>query len=255
MVMTTKQKTNPKCTNPLMMIPISSLSPWKDNYNEGDIGAIAASIARFGFNGALRVWRDNTVIGGNHSLLALMSLKAGGPHKGVAWPPTHIMTDKTTDEWLVPCIDVSHLDELDAQAFSIADNDIARKATQNANLKAKYLIELHQQRPESLAAAGWDVDDLDAFLSTLSGDLRDVPFDATKLEDAYVPDASIVPPGTYIVYVSFDDREEFDRFLHIVNPERPVELAKQYAAVRSEDVMQHMSDLDSEDFGDPQVDS
>lgn len=230
-------------TSPTTYIKLSELVPWSGNYNEGDVGAIAQSIERFGFNSAIRVWKDNVIIGGNHTAMALMSLKARGPLEPhmlgqLAWPPTHII--ESGGDWLVPCVDISHLDELDARAFAIADNDLARKAVQDAHKKAQYLIELQQQRPESLRAAGMSVDELDDFLKDLSTDYDNEsvdPFDVADLDDAYVPDASGMPPDTFIVYVSFDNREEFEEFLTIVDPRRSVDLAKQFAAVRAEDVM------------------
>ncbi len=239
-----KQSKPPQVPTEFLAVKLSALAAWKDNYNEGDVGAIAISIERFGFNGALRVWRDGIVIGGNHSLMALMSLKARGPNGRSKWPPEHIV-EAADGEWLIPCVDISHLDELDAKAFAIADNDIARKATQDAARKAQYLIELQHDRPESLKAAGWTPEALDEFLASMSSELAgedEEVFDATKLEDAYMPDASLVPPGTYIIYVSFDNREDFERFLRIVDPGRPVELAKQYASVASQLVMSHLQD-------------
>ena len=169
---------NQQAQQPTIYIPLPELTPWSGNYNNGDIGSIAKSIERFGFNGALRVWQDNIVIGGNHSAMALMSLKARGPREKqmigeYAWPPVHIIEDGVSGAWLVPCIDISHLDELEARAFAIADNDIARKAVQDAQKKATYLIELQQQRPEAVDAASWSADELDEFLSGLSDDITE----------------------------------------------------------------------------------
>lgn len=70
--------------------PLSELRPRERNYNRGDVHAIAASIQRWGFNGALRVWdgsldEPGTVIAGNHTYLALLQLKDEG-----AEPPMHV---------------------------------------------------------------------------------------------------------------------------------------------------------------------
>ena len=62
---------------PPKLISIDKLECWQDNYRRGDIEAIARSIKRFGFNGVLRV-RDGIVFAGNHTLLALRSLRVAG---------------------------------------------------------------------------------------------------------------------------------------------------------------------------------
>jgi hypothetical protein len=41
--------------------PLASLGRWERNYRVGDVSAIIASIVRFGFNGALRVWRGKVM--------------------------------------------------------------------------------------------------------------------------------------------------------------------------------------------------
>lgn len=41
------------------LISIQTLVEWADNYNRGDVEAIARAILRYGYNGVVRVWRDN----------------------------------------------------------------------------------------------------------------------------------------------------------------------------------------------------
>src|SRR5678816_1610554 len=94
---------------------LAELRPSLNNYRSGDVGAIVTSILTFGFNSALRVWQNCVVKAGNHSLLALQSIKASGLPI-----PTHIKAQG--DSWLVPCIDISHLSETAANAFMVADN-------------------------------------------------------------------------------------------------------------------------------------
>lgn len=57
---------------------LSELTNWERNYRVGDVSAIVTSIVTFGFNGALRVWKDGVVIAGNHALKALNTMKANG---------------------------------------------------------------------------------------------------------------------------------------------------------------------------------
>ena len=81
--------------------PLSALVEWADNYHVSDVTRIALSIRRFGFNAALRVWRDNVVLAGNHSMKALRLIREEGarPDIDLHFPPVHILIDG--DEWYV----------------------------------------------------------------------------------------------------------------------------------------------------------
>lgn len=148
-------------SNSISYRDLTTLKTWKRNYRHGDVGAIITSIVTFGFNHALRVWNDNTVIAGNHSLLALQSIKAQGLQ-----PPRGIRADK--DNWIIPCIDVSHLTETQAQAFAIADNRTSELAENDNQQLADLLSEIAAQDEKLLAATGYDGDDVDALLKGLS---------------------------------------------------------------------------------------
>lgn len=140
---------------------ITDLRTWAANYRQGDVGAIITSILKFGFNGALRVWRDNTVMAGNHTLLALRSMQAqqlDAPH-GV------IVTGD--GDWLAACIDITHLSETEARAFAIADNRTTELATNDAESLAALLQELAHEDDALLMATGFDGDDLDMMLAEL----------------------------------------------------------------------------------------
>lgn len=136
--------------------PLSSLQVWADNYNVGDVEAIALSIRRFGFNGALRVWGANIVMAGNHSLLALRQIKEQGanPELDRTFPPEHILVAK--GEWYVRYIDVSHLDPLEAKAYAIADNQTVRLAVPDEKKLTQYLREIGERDKRLIAAMGFD---------------------------------------------------------------------------------------------------
>lgn len=57
---------------------LDELKLWERNYNRGDVQQIKKSILRFGFNNALRVWRDSIIMAGNHSTIALRECLADG---------------------------------------------------------------------------------------------------------------------------------------------------------------------------------
>lgn len=148
--------------------PLSGLRPWERNYNRGDVHAIAASIQRWGFNGALRVWdgsldEPGTVIAGNHTYLALLQLKDEG-----ADPPMHVGIAGDGD-WLVDCIDVSHLSFREAEAFAISDNRTAALAEPD---DTKLLALLREIPGEDLEATGYDIDDVENLMRRM-GELED----------------------------------------------------------------------------------
>lgn len=149
--------------------PLSSLRTWTRNYNQGDIGAIYASIRRWGFNGALRVWYDRehpdaeppVVIAGNHTFLALLQMRDENCE-----PPTNVEVG-TDGDWYVDWVDVSHLSFAEAEAFAIADNRTTQLATYDEEKLVVLLREIAERDPESLAATGFDADDLDNLLRKL----------------------------------------------------------------------------------------
>ena len=93
------------------LYPLSTLKRWDRNYRVGNFEAIV----RFGFNGAVRVWRDGIVMAGNHSLIALETMRANG-----AAPPKGVLPKD--NEWWVPGVDVSHQGKVEAEAYAVADN-------------------------------------------------------------------------------------------------------------------------------------
>jgi len=141
------------------MRPLSELKLWPQNYHEGDVGAIIASIEKFGFNGALRVHGD-TVVAGNHALKALNILRDRG-----ATVPVNIVV-VGDNEWLVPTVSVDHLTKIEAEAFAIADN---RTPTLGRDDLGK-LSDLLQgiQLEIGLEGTGYSDNDLDALLGSMN---------------------------------------------------------------------------------------
>lgn len=159
----------------LPCINIRLLQLWDGNYNDGDVSAIALSIEQFGFRGALRVWVNNTVIAGNHSLKALWSLKARGPLAEQPWPPPGIV--QQDGDWFVPFLDLTDMTEDRAVAFAIADNRTAQLATADKKLLTDYLTRTLAIDPKMFQATGYDRDDLDFMLAELSDASDTTPLD------------------------------------------------------------------------------
>jgi hypothetical protein len=138
---------------------LSALKTWERNYRLGDIDALIASFVRFGFNGALKVWRD-TVMAGNHALLALRTMQASG-----ASAPVGIETKGKA--WSAPTIDLSHLSEREAEAFAIADNRTQERGSYDPRRLAELLEEIRSD--ESLEGSiGYEQGDLDRLLAEVA---------------------------------------------------------------------------------------
>jgi hypothetical protein len=142
---------------------LATLKRWGRNYRQGDVGAIIQSIARFGFNGALRVWRDDVVIAGNHALMALLQMKASAYQT-----PRGIV--EHGNKWLIPCIDVSHLNEIESEAYAIADNKSQERGDNDNEQLAALLSSIAAEDAELLRATGYDGDDVDNLLRILAND-------------------------------------------------------------------------------------
>lgn len=163
---------SPQHPDPMVYKPLDTLRLWGENYNEGDIGAIAKSIMTFGFRGAIRIWQD-MVIAGNHTVMALMSVKAHGPLSPnkipedvtYHWPPSGIVA--VGDDWYVRFIDCSDLSYVEAKAFAIADNEVARRAVRDELKLAELLSGIYQESTWIGEATGIDTEDLDAMIADL----------------------------------------------------------------------------------------
>lgn len=143
--------------NGIVLRPLSSLKRWEDNYRQGDVDAIVASITRFGFNGAFRVWKG-TVIAGNHALIALEVMRSRGDSAPVG-------VDDNGKDWLVPCIDISRLKKSEAEAFAIADNRTHDLGSDDEGRLAVLLARIQQSDEELMVAAGYSSEDLEALLA------------------------------------------------------------------------------------------
>lgn len=143
---------------------LANLKLWPDNYNEGDVGMIAASIRRFGFNDPPGVWKDNEVRDGNHRVMALRIIKAAGPrpNEDKKWPPQGV-TVKGAD-WFIDWIDLGHLNAQEATAYAIAANRSVELASQDDLRLSMLLQNIAVEDEKLLAATGYSGDDLDELL-------------------------------------------------------------------------------------------
>lgn len=149
---------------------IEALVLWKDNYNEGDVGALEIGIRRYGFAGALRVWRDNVVMGGNHTLKALWNIKRAGQgaKDKTTWPPENVFI-ADDGSWWVNCASIEHLSETEAIAFAVWDNRSSQLATQDEQKLFKFLTEIREFDTELAGATGYDDEDYNDLAALIQG--------------------------------------------------------------------------------------
>ena len=116
-----------------------------DNPRQGDIGAIAESIATHGWFGVVIAQRTTgRILAGNHRVRAAI-------HLGMADIPVH---------W-VDC------DDDQARQILLADNRTSDLASYDNHHLATLLAEIHNTSGD-LAGTGWDGDSLDALLSDIN---------------------------------------------------------------------------------------
>lgn len=167
--------------------PLSELSRWDRNYRVGDVNAIIASIVRFGFNGVLRVWEGGTVIAGNHSLIALETMRANG-----AKPPRGVVLGET-GEWFVPCVNVANLNRTEASAFAIADNRTHDLGKDDEERLAQLLKEI-QSDGSAFQATGYSDADLKDLLKQIEKRTK-AALDPAEPEDPDADDFGEVRPS------------------------------------------------------------
>lgn len=166
---------------------LSELNNWKDNYHQGDVVAIRNSILEFGFNRPLGIWKDDTTVTGNHALKALKELQeSGNTYNAKSWPPKNILIAEDGIDWLIPGIDVSHLNWNKAQAFAIADNRSAQKGYDDEKLLSGLLVEIAANNKSWLPAVGYSQDEIDKMLheATRNSEVSQSESRGTKPEEA-----------------------------------------------------------------------
>jgi ParB-like chromosome segregation protein Spo0J len=127
-------------------VPLDRVSPHPRNPRQGDVGAIAVSIERFGLYQPIVVQRSTGyILAGNHRWMAAAALGL--------------------DEVPVVWLDV---DDITAEAIMLADNRTAELATWDDAALLDLLSEL--RREDALEGVGWDDEDIEALRRTLAED-------------------------------------------------------------------------------------
>lgn len=196
---------------------LDELVVWKDNYNEGDVGAIALSIRRYGFANDPRVGKNKNIWGGNHTVMALRQIKQVGALPAVdrEFPPRRVQVKG--DSWLIPCADISYLDEQEAIAFAIADNRMAQKASQDEQRLLAYLLQLRDTPGIVLDSTGFDPEDI-AEMEALLRPVNAPSFAPDQKDSKDIYDAGMVKQ-IVLYYGAEEYNEVIKQFLTIMKNE------------------------------------
>jgi len=138
------------------LVPIASVSQHPENPRQGDAGAVAASLARFGQQKPIVVQRaTGWIVAGNHTWQA--AALVGEMERALSFG--------AGKEWTHIAVVFSELDDLEAKAYAIADNRTSDLGTYDDDRLAKILTEL--AAADSLVGIGYDGDDVDELLASL----------------------------------------------------------------------------------------
>jgi len=154
-------------------MPLSEIVGADINPKDHDIGQIYQSIKRFGFTQPIMM-NENTgkLLAGHGRLQTLQQMKQGGEKI-----PNRIK--EKDGEWLVPVLKgISFEDDMEAQAYLIADN----RLTELGGWNTGELVDTLQELVEggfSLDGVGYDFDDLETMV--------------TQIEDSGIFDVEVVP--------------------------------------------------------------
>lgn len=154
-------------------LPLSKIVGADINPKDHDIGQIYQSIKRFGFTQPIMM-NENTgkLLAGHGRLQTLQQMKQGGEKI-----PNRIK--EKDGEWLVPVLKgISFEDDMEAQAYLIADN----RLTELGGWNTGELVDTLQELVEggfSLDGVGYDFDDLETMV--------------TQIDDSGIFDVEVVP--------------------------------------------------------------
>ena len=174
------------------LVPIESISRFPGNPRRGDVEAISRSLRRFGQQRPLLVQRaTNYVVAGNHLLDAARLM-----------------------EWTHVAVTYTDLDDTEARAYLLADNQIAARGQNDPEALTAFLRDL-EARSAIDDALGFTSEELDRFLVdlTTSGDADEVgPLPEPK--DVYVKVGDLWQLGDHLLLVGDATLpESYDRLL------------------------------------------
>lgn len=174
-------------------IPIEKLRRWPRNPKDHDLGNLHQSINRFGFTNPMIIdERSGSLVCGHGRLEALLQKMKGGEE-----PPARVIQRNGT--WLVPVIrGIEFNSEDEAGAYLLADNRLTEIGGWHEQELAQVLADMAVQGEEMLEGIGWDKDDIDNIIKSVSNPL--FPEETKKT----LAERFIIPPFTI-----FDTRQGY----------------------------------------------
>lgn len=145
-------------------VPLRALQRWPRNPKEHDIGAIHASVQRFGFVSPIVVDEaSGRIVAGHGRLDLLLTMKKNGEQ-----PPPRIKV-RDDGDWMVPVVrGIAFASEREAEAYLIADNQATILGGWNdADL---YEMLARQASEGALLGTGFDADDVDDLMKRLQAE-------------------------------------------------------------------------------------
>ncbi len=142
-----------------LRVPIDTVQPFPGNPREGDVGAIAESLRRFGQQKPIVVQESTRyIVAGNHLWKAAKALG-----------------------WDEIAANVADLDDREATAYLVADNRTAELGSYDEEALGDFLSKL--AREGNLRGTGYDGEDVDDFLRKLERDGLKVEAEVTFGEE------------------------------------------------------------------------
>lgn len=188
-------------------LPLTDLVGYARNPKDHDLGALSASIDRFGFLEPILVDEASKTIVAGHGRVDALSIKMIDGDE----PPEHIALNRGA--WLVPVIyGASFLDPHEMSAYVIASNRIGELGGWHEELLLAELQVLAEQEIP-LEGIGYDLDDLDTMIA-------DANFAAKMAEP--LPAAPEVAPEpqkrdeTFGIIVQVADKDTEDAVLSLL---------------------------------------
>lgn len=183
-------------------VPINEIKRAPRNAKEHDLGALNASVRRFGYiSPMIRDERTGMLVVGHGRLDDLLGMKSRAEDvpKGIKV--------RADGMWLAPVVrGVRFASDSEAEAYGIADNRITELGGWDEPLLVEALASLAAEGEEMLEGIGFDVDDLDEYAKSLGNEERetddreeDVPPADELLEKWGVEKGDIWMVGNHLV--------------------------------------------------------
>lgn len=175
MATSTEHKVRAELVDRGLLVEVAALHPHPSNPRRGDVKAIAGSLERFGQMRPIIATQDGTIVAGNHTYQAALSL---------GW--THIAAT------------LMEMTAKDEAAYLIADNRHSDMATYD---DAALLEHLHVlAADDNLAGVGFEQDDISGLADALAA-LPDEPLPDEEPAEPGEEDDEAVPRGSKLALV------------------------------------------------------